>query len=683
MKLNTIVFTEESTWNTLNFLASTENVMFVDNSSHSKSKNRAFSESHALKTIHRSEDLLALFDYFRPKFTEFKVKLTEPKLPSKVYIERIDCYCLRNGIEPRKFFESVEGLLKTKFDMLEEQLSNLEKIKQNRMGLVERGAALQQLGAFVPRELLGLSAQNQSVVSDTQFNNPGQLSPRTGPGKMINFVFGFIETRFAMRFLQIVNRVGKEMVEVRMRNLQLPSEQHTGSEYNSKTMVLIIFLIGGDNYLRDKINGLLVNFGFTFMNEVLSLDIDGALEEVRSQLEESWAITEHTEESVGSICRAFADSTVLPNLSDFHTYQLVVKRENRFAKNLKFLRHKNGFNQLMFWTPEATLTTLRNRLDAIDPEEFGFAKPKILAEELIDNDPLKPPTLIDRNWATEVFQEMVNVYGIPGYREINPAVFMIVSFPFFFGLMFGDVMHGLLVFCTGFFLHSGFVFGQKELRKASTVLMIMGCFSVYCGFIYNQFFSIAFVTQVGCYDPKTMKAIGAPGCHSFGLDWVWSIAGNSVAYLNSFKMKFSIIVGVSQMLLGLTLKVCNAVFFGNYIDLVFEAIPQMLFMLCTFGYLCACIVIKWASVYVPGEDVPILSIFINFPSVKTALFGKPATQQGFQTALLVVAILCIVWMYFPKPVLKYFKHKGQVRYRESVSEPEVGNVVERSILSVS
>lgn len=38
------------------------------------------------------------------------------------------------------------------------------------------------------------------------------------------------------------------------------------------------------------------------------------------------------------------------------------------------------------------------------------------------------------------------VYNIPKYQEINPSYFSMVFFPFMFGLMFGDVFHGGLLF---------------------------------------------------------------------------------------------------------------------------------------------------------------------------------------------------------------------------------------------
>jgi V-type H+-transporting ATPase subunit a len=43
---------------------------------------------------------------------------------------------------------------------------------------------------------------------------------------------------------------------------------------------------------------------------------------------------------------------------------------------------------------------------------------------------------------TSVFQGIVNTYGVPRYREANPALFYIATFPFLFGVMYGGAPSG-------------------------------------------------------------------------------------------------------------------------------------------------------------------------------------------------------------------------------------------------
>ena len=102
---------------------------------------------------------------------------------------------------------------------------------------------------------------------------------------------------------------------------------------------------------------------------------------------------------------------------------------------------------------------------------------------------LKKPTLFSLNDFTRFPQYIVDTYGIPTYKEGNPAVFAAVSFPFFFGVMFGDVMHGSLLFI--FSLYLCLMPDKKNImHDARYFLLMSGFFSAYCGLIYNDLSSM-------------------------------------------------------------------------------------------------------------------------------------------------------------------------------------------------
>lgn len=167
----------------------------------------------------------------------------------------------------------------------------------------------------------------------------------------------------------------------------------------------------------------------------------------------------------------------------------------------------------------------------------------------------KPPTHFEINSFTAPFQEIINTYGVPRYQEVNPALFAISIFPFLFGVMFGDIGHGgvLLGFALFLIYHRSSRTLMPDIYNIRYLILLMGIFSFYAGWIYNEFFSIPLNVFGSCYGPAAPEeyAQKMDGCvYPFGFDPKWIRASNELNYFNSYKMKFAVIIGVLQMTFG-------------------------------------------------------------------------------------------------------------------------------------
>lgn len=64
---------------------------------------------------------------------------------------------------------------------------------------------------------------------------------------------------------------------------------------------------------------------------------------------------------------------------------------------------------------------------------------------------------------TEGVQAIIDSYGVASYQEINPGLFTVITFPFLFAVMFGDVGHGLLMMLTA----ASLILVEKRFKKGT------------------------------------------------------------------------------------------------------------------------------------------------------------------------------------------------------------------------
>jgi V/A-type H+-transporting ATPase subunit I len=100
----------------------------------------------------------------------------------------------------------------------------------------------------------------------------------------------------------------------------------------------------------------------------------------------------------------------------------------------------------------------------------------------------KIPTLLTHSGLLRPFGMLMSSYGTPNYRELEPTIFVAVSYVLMFGIMFGDWGHGATLVALGM---AALLKGKTEkARDIGVLLTACGLSSVVFGLIYGSFFGL-------------------------------------------------------------------------------------------------------------------------------------------------------------------------------------------------
>uniref|UniRef100_A0AAQ5ZM22 V-type proton ATPase subunit a n=1 Tax=Amphiprion ocellaris TaxID=80972 RepID=A0AAQ5ZM22_AMPOC len=340
------------------------------------------------------------------------------------------------------------------------------------------------------------------------------------------------------------------------------------------------------------------------------------------------------------------------------------------------------------WCPVSDLANLRGALE--EGSRKGDATVPSFVNRIPSND--TPPTLLRTNKFTSGFQSIVEAYGVGDYREVSPAPYTIITFPFLFAVMFGDLGHGMVISLFALWM---VLTEKKQNKKRSSneiwttffngryIILMMGLFSVYTGLVYNDCFSKSlnifgsgwsvkamFTNQqwtnktlqtnaLLTLDPNFSGVFSGP--YPFGIDPIWNMAVNRLSFLNSYKMKMSVVIGVVHMSFGVVLSVFNHLHFRQKFNVFLLFLPELLFLLCLFGYLVFMIFYKWLA-FGARDSSQAPSILIHFINM-FVMQGKDITplypgQMGLQIFLVIIAMLSVPVLLLGKPLYLYWLYRG-------------------------
>ncbi|CAB0036337.1 unnamed protein product [Trichogramma brassicae] len=585
--------------------------------------------------------------------------------------------------QPREMID-----LEATFEKLENELrevnQNAEALKRNFLELTELKHILRKTQVFFDE------AEHGSVVSqmadpsreEEQVTLLGEEGLRAGGQALkLGFVAGVILRERIPAFERMLWRACRGNVFLRQAEIETPLEDPSTGDNVYKSVFIIFFQ--GDQ-LKTRVKKICEGFRATLYPC-------------------PEAPADRREMAMGVMTRIEDLNTVLGQTQD-HRHRVLVAAakniKNWFIKvrKIKAIYHTlNLFNLDVTqkcliaecWVPLLDMETIQLALRR-GTERSGSSVPPILNRMETFED---PPTYNRTNKFTKGFQVLIDAYGVASYREMNPAPYTIITFPFLFAVMFGDFGHGLIMFLFGGWM----VLKEKPLIAQKTdneiwniffggryIILLMGCFSMYTGLIYNDIFSKSLnvfgtywsVSHLNATVLRGSKSLQLDPTYSyvqhpypFGMDPVWQLAQNKIIFLNSYKMKISIIFGIIHMLFGVVVGFFNHTYFKRRINIICEFVPQVIFLTFLFMYMTLLMFIKWMKYgafhpeYNPNPETSsfcapsVLISFINMVLFKTPAEIKPcspymyAGQGGFENLLVICAVLCIPWMLLAKPIL--------------------------------
>ncbi|KNC75023.1 hypothetical protein SARC_12444, partial [Sphaeroforma arctica JP610] len=134
---------------------------------------------------------------------------------------------------------------------------------------------------------------------------------------------------------------------------------------------------------------------------------------------------------------------IVPNLEEWHV--LTKKSLMTYHTLNKFTTDMSSALVGEAWIPVEKLGEVHSALHRV-VERKGSGVPAIV-KRLQTNQP--PPTWVLTNKFTYAYQVIMDAYGVPTYGEQNPALWCLITFPFLFAVMFGDVGHGIIMALIG------------------------------------------------------------------------------------------------------------------------------------------------------------------------------------------------------------------------------------------
>jgi len=703
MEFYTLAVTTDHAWEMMNELGEFDGLQFLDLNASESTLTRQYTSQ-----IKRCEDLESKIGFIEQEIHKFHKEIIRCEEPQE-FLSELKAHLIFQKKSEKNHFEEIENEIDRRIDQLHAHGNRYETLIEKYNHLIEYKQVL-----LKTRPIMFMSSERsfRGKISPKSQVNPPFVSEYDTNSVRFEYLAGVVNTEEVQTFRKLLFRATRGMIWktfLDIENAKNDAQRFDRShfldqdvEVKPKSVFLIVYQGGTYNTMKDRLHKICQFTGVSkYGVPTQEAEFDTKLSEIERELKEVQNVIALTKGHLET-CLDYFCYPRKPELGYSHIEELkffAIKQKTTYH-HLNMLRQHNTLYRGNCWCPASLAPQIKENIKQLNKVKAGFDCCALQKMSIPPGE--TPPTHFITNKVTGVFQEIVNTYGTPRYREINPGLFTIATFPFLFGVMFGDVGHGFLVFLAGIYM----IFWHKKIKADKTslwnlalearyLLFLQGLFSLYCGLIYNDFMSIPLNLFDSCYGHqhahphrRELVKVSRDCTYWFGIDPNWYGTDNELVFLNSFKMKLAIILGVSHMIFGIFLRGLNNLYFRQWLDFFFEFLPMLVFMGLTFGYMAVLIIIKWTIPWgtpdYPTSKAPsIIGIFIKMvlqPGEWAHELGVPLYgdidghfQAALQLKFLGIIMICALLILIPKPLILWLKSlpSSSKEYIEQIDDPMV------------
>jgi len=193
-----------------------------------------------------------------------------------------------------------------------------------------------------------------------------------------------------------------------------------------------------------------------------------------------------------NILRFAAISEVIQNLEDYNWV------------DLQFEEISSSQLMMKFFIPSDKKIEVEKKLNQEFKDKIFFESTNIKKayppEKKENKDDIREetPTVMSNFFLFRPYESLTRLYGVPSYSEIDPTPFLFFTFPLLFGLMFGDIGHGLCLVIAG--LLGAIIFKKRKgntFHDLCWIIFWCGWGAVLFGFLYGEFFGMQEIAILG------------------------------------------------------------------------------------------------------------------------------------------------------------------------------------------